>query len=151
MFTKIINHMCFEVDHNHPTVKVATRPILVWKRLQPMYESKRWVSPYRLEQYVEGELKTATLGQVDRSNPFVGQIEEGLHCYSRLDRAQLRAWSCETVHEMIIPTGTKYWISNKSNEIVCEALLFEPHNIPTSTKISKSIKSWWNDLMTKLK
>ncbi len=97
---------------------IATRPILVWKMLEPSFAwHNEWVSPYRLMPYAFGKEHESELKIP--SCPY--SIREGLHAFWHKETALDRVYSDREIFPAIIPIGAEFFIGT-NGEIVSNKL-----------------------------
>lgn len=127
--------MCFTIDHNHPTAKIAKENINCIKIL--LYKRDDLVSivqsaPYFTDHFYSDVnnrfavkiKKTADLGIVGDS------IYEGLHSYSDMVAAMRQRWNGDLVYlESYIPKGSEYYYNAITGEYVSNALVVNQYKI----------------------
>lgn len=125
-------HPLFRTDGVSRKPRTCTRPILVWKRLEPLrgYDAKRYattkngacigLSPYRQTPYYNGRVMTAQFSFRDSYySANHDNVEAGLHamtCKPLIERTGERSVPA------IIPVGAKFYISD-DGEIVSNQLI----------------------------
>lgn len=96
--------------------KIAETDLLVYKRL-----TRGSYSPYQGTKYAKG-LHTATM-KATRVGMAI-EVNAGLHAYVDFKYASSRCNSSDKVVPMVIPKGSKYFISGNGTEIVSNNLLW---------------------------
>lgn len=96
--------------------QVAETDLLVYKRLK-----RGSYSPYQGTKYAKG-LHTANM-KATRVGMAI-EVNAGLHAYVDLKYATGRCNSSDKVVSMVIPRGSKYYISGNGQEIVANNLLW---------------------------
>lgn len=105
--------MCFILKNNREEVQIATKDIIVYKRLlvniDRTTKKKYYTSPYQSfiyepkECYFESE---SFRGKITR------EINKGLHSYINRYQADIESWPYEKIVKCIIPEGAKYYKNN---------------------------------------
>lgn len=114
------------------SAKIADKDIFVYKVLLK-YSNEIYLSPYRGAQYKIGKLYTANIRYHKRLVCKVGEhpitntvIEEGLHAYTSMGTALLRAFLINgIVFEAIIPKGTTYALGTNNDIVSTQLKLIE--------------------------
>jgi len=128
--------MCFFVHEDHPTVKIATKNIVCYKRLDvtdchssvikinlKTLSSVRFKTPYR-EEPIHLDKKPLMTTSLDKSRLRFNEIKQGLHSYSnkRVALQSSRTW--EVVVQCIIPKGASYYYNSWRKEYVSNQLQY---------------------------
>lgn len=114
------------------SAKIADKDIVVYKILLK-YSDGTYRSPYRGAQYEIGKLHTADiqyhkrlLDKVDEHPITKTVIEEGLHAYTSIGSAFLRAFFLDgIVVKAIIPRGATYVIGTDDDIVSTQLKLIE--------------------------
>jgi len=133
--------MCFQIREGYEKELLATEDIICYKRLSYAkdeyhfninyferdmnkdyddYNPFDFISPFRLEKYSLGEIKSIQGNLIGNS---LGEIHVGLHSYSSAIHANFFKSSYEMIYECIIPKGSKYYYNPNHNEYVSNQLI----------------------------
>ena len=125
--------MCLYVLKGYKTPRKATEDIVVYKRLMKSSWPNEFYSPYQSFRYVRGKTYTSKIDPVltqFRRYPkrrhdgtiVIGEINIGIHAYSKKEEAYFRKGQWDKVIKCIIPKGSKYHLG-EGNEIVTNTLI----------------------------
>lgn len=110
--------MCFFIHPKHQDLKIATKDIVCWKRLE--VTGKNIESPYQGTNYYIDSTKASPI------EVFGNSIHVGLHSYSIREQARIKKRKTgrynERIFKAIIPKGSKYYYNPGRNEYVSNKL-----------------------------
>lgn len=109
--------MCLTVE----IVKFTTKPIVCYKRFRKTGNDKVFKTPYQRFIWNKGQLVTVAGFTMSPFNGSRVEVNQGLHAYTTLARAQRNKDYGEVVMEMLIPQNTRY-IKGRNSEIVATSM-----------------------------
>jgi hypothetical protein len=128
--------MCFTIPP-YGVEQTATKNIPV-KKILITSIPEVFFSPYRAMRYKKGETYTSPI----EININSREIDKGLHSYRPSFIITLEyMYTKETIYDMYIPIGAKYWENYK--EYVSDTLVFASCPAEEKKSIISRIKSWF--------
>jgi len=135
--------MCFNIHTDHREVKTAEEDIVCYKFMDYDERTGYHYAPYMSTKYNYGMIYADPTLKDEFEMEVEGySINEGIHSYTNRERCQSeKSSSYQTIIEVVIPKGTKYYLNPYNQQYVSTKVFFKD-----TRGIFTKLKYWWREL-----